>query len=509
MKYHSARVLAFSLLAATTSDPVLADLGATYTFTKHQFSGGVFSQSNFFGFSTATSGNKAVIGAPFHQDTWGEAYLFDTTTGDPLFKLTAPDPTADDAFGRDVDISGTTAIVSARLDDDGGLNAGAAYVFDTTTGARLFKLTASDAERANWFGTAVAMSGTTAIVGAEGNDSAAVNAGAVYLFDTTTGHQLSKLTASDAAAHDQFGMAAAVSGNTAIVGAYADDDNGSSSGSAYLFDITTGNQLHKLTASDGAAEDYFGRYVDISGNLAIVSAHSADGVATNAGAAYIFDVNTGKQIRKLTAYDAAEHDRFGNGSVSISGNTAVVTAAGASGWSRSRRTYVFDVTTGNLFGRIEGGSAAELAGSTLIVGDRSQEVANLYDMDKHLAEPEHGTLEFEVEADTSTTITDLIAMTSDLPYQNGVVGYLFTGPDANLFSIAEYTDKPLLEDGGNTALYDLYFSGEDPGEYEATLTMITYRDENYEFGVRANVVPEPTSLALLGLGGLLIARRRR
>ena len=67
-----------------------------------------------------------------------------------------------------------------------------------------------------------------------------------------------KLIASDGSAEDFFGNSVAVSGNTAVIGAPLDDDNGLESGSAYVFDVTTGQELFKLTASDGAANDNFG-----------------------------------------------------------------------------------------------------------------------------------------------------------------------------------------------------------------------------------------------------------
>ncbi|NQU24736.1 MAG: FG-GAP repeat protein, partial [Candidatus Nealsonbacteria bacterium] len=85
-----------------------------------------------------------------------------------------------------------------------------------------------------------------------------------------------KLTASDAAAHDKFGHSVAISGNTAIVGAGWDDDGGEDSGSAYLFNVRMGSQLSKLTATDAAGWDYFGYSVAISGNTAIVGAYGDD-----------------------------------------------------------------------------------------------------------------------------------------------------------------------------------------------------------------------------------------
>ena len=140
-------------------------------------------------------------------------------------------------------------------------------MFDATTGNQISKLTANDAMRGDYFGESVGISGNTAIVGAYADDDAGVESGSAYLFDVTTGNQLRKLTADDATTLDFFGFSVGISGNTAIVGAAADDHAGIFSGSAYLFDVTTGNQLFKLTASDAAQDNRFGYSADISGTL--------------------------------------------------------------------------------------------------------------------------------------------------------------------------------------------------------------------------------------------------
>ncbi len=105
------------------------------------------------------------------------------------------------------------------------------------------------------------------------------------------GDQLAKLLADDGASGDQFGWSVAISpdGIGAIVGAYLDDDNGTNSGSAYLFDTTTGRQIAKLLPNDGAAEDFFGTSVAISGATAIVGAYGDDDNGNFSGSAYLFD----------------------------------------------------------------------------------------------------------------------------------------------------------------------------------------------------------------------------
>ncbi len=172
--------------------------------------------------------------------------------GDQLAKLLPNDGAAEDEFGISVAISGNTAIVGSWRDDDNGDFSGSAYLFDTTTGRQIAKLLPNDGAADDRFGLHVAISGGITIVGAHRDDDNGSNSGSAYLFDTTTGKQLFKLLPLDGAAIDYFGLSVAISGSTAIVGAYGDDDNGTYSGSAYLFDTTTGRQMAKLLA-DGQA----------------------------------------------------------------------------------------------------------------------------------------------------------------------------------------------------------------------------------------------------------------
>jgi hypothetical protein len=133
----------------------------------------------------------------------------------------------------------------------------------------------------------VALSGNRALIGARGDDDRGGFTGSAYVFDVTTGQQLRKLTASDGAAGDEFGISVAINGNLALVGANADDDVGNSSGSAYLFDLGTGQQLIKLRPADLAANDSFGASVGLGGDLALVSS-PGDVVGGAFGSTYVF-----------------------------------------------------------------------------------------------------------------------------------------------------------------------------------------------------------------------------
>ena len=285
-----------------------------------------------FGISVAIDGDTAIVGSltyNYSEDTTGSAYLFDIS--DPvrpkqLAKLSAVDGEDFDHFGSEVAISGTIVVVGARKDDDNGEVSGSAYLFDTTTGKQLFKLLPKDGTAFQWFGYSVAISGTTAIIGVASDDDNGPNSGSAYLFDTATGQQLFKLIAADGAENDYFGRCVSIAGSTAIISASHDDDNGPDSGSAYLFDTITGGQITKLLPNDGDHGDQFGfNSIAISGTIAIVGAHQNDDNGNQSGSAYLFDISTGQQIAKLLPNNGDPYDRFGN-TVAISCDTAIVGA---------------------------------------------------------------------------------------------------------------------------------------------------------------------------------------
>ncbi len=197
------------------------------------------------------------------------------------------------------------------------------------------KLVASDGAAYDDFGKSVSVSGNTAVVGAYGDDVGANAEGSAYVFVRSGGvwSQQQKLVASDGAASDYFGKSVSVSGDTAVVGAYLDDVGANlDQGSAYVFVRSGGvwSQQQKLMASDGATSDYLGTSVSLSGDTAVVGAYGDDvGANANQGSAYVFVRSGGvwSQQQKLVAPDGATSDYFG-ASASASGDTAVVGAYG-------------------------------------------------------------------------------------------------------------------------------------------------------------------------------------
>ncbi len=295
-------------------------------------------ENDRFGIKVSISGDRAIVGAYNHDDNGedsGAAYIYNFN-GDQWVEeaeLLASDGAANDEFGLTVSISGTTAIVGAHSVDDNGEDSGAVYIYRLAGGQWVeeAKLLASDGEPFDNFGLRVNISGDTAIVGAYMEDENGSDSGSAYVFRFNGKYWIeeAKLLASDGSGYDHFGRAVSISGDTAIVGSRLDDDNGDDSGSAYIYRFNGKQWVEevKLLASDGKALDNFGHSVSISGDRVIVGARH--GNIYNSGAAYIFRFNGASWIEEtvLVASDGSTLDEFGH-SVSISGDLAIVGAGG-------------------------------------------------------------------------------------------------------------------------------------------------------------------------------------
>ena len=258
-----------------------------------------------------------------------------------------------DKFGYAVAVDGDIAVIGAYQDDDNGADSGAAYVFTRVEGVwtQAAKLTAFDGEAYDNFGISVAVDGDTVVVGAPGNDGAGADPGSVYVFVKPTGGwatstETAKLTASDGAALDYFGYSVAVDGDTVLVGAYQDDDeenDSEDSGSAYIFTKPNSSgswadwnpmedtETAKLTASDGADDDWFGVSVALDGKTAVIGASGDDDKGIDSGSVYVFVKPSGawadgNETDKLTASDGEAQDNFGY-SVAVDVDTVEVSGA--------------------------------------------------------------------------------------------------------------------------------------------------------------------------------------
>jgi FG-GAP repeat len=355
-----------------------------------------------FGRKVDLDGSTVVVGTPWDDGYGayaGSAHLFDVATGQQIATLLTGDAYARDYFGCAAAVDGPFAVVGAFGDDDNGSQSGSAYLFDAGSGARIAKLLPDDGARDEDFGWAVDVAGSIAIIGAPGEHDNGDTSGWAYLFDLSTGTQQAKLAPDDGEPYDHFGCSVAIDGSTAVIGAWGDDDRGVNSGSAYLFDISTGQQIAKLLPADGKAEDRFGFCVAIEGSIAVVGSPYNDANGNFSGAAYLFDSATGEQLAKLLPDDGAADDWFGI-SVGVNGNTVLIGAAGNNDCGHEAGSaYLFDTTTGEQTRKLlpsdnplndHFGCAVDLDESTAIVGaaddrDAGWGSAYLFELPTHYA----------------------------------------------------------------------------------------------------------------------------
>jgi uncharacterized protein (TIGR03437 family) len=392
------------LVGAYRADATATDQGAAYAFVLHDsrhveqqkltaHDGGA---NEKFGAAVALDGNTLVVGAD--SDTigtnveQGSVYVFmrQGMAWTLQQKLTANDGAAYDYFGSAVALSDDTLVVGAPFDNIGGnADQGSAYIFkrNGTVWAQQQKLTASgiDGLPRDNFGNAVALSGDTVLVGAAGVDNER-GAAYVFTFNGTAWTQQAKLSASDGAAGDKFGYAVAISGDTLVAGALLDDIGANpNQGSAYVFTRagTVWTQRPKLTAGDGVAGAYFGGSIAFNGyTLAVGAFRDTIGANTNQGSVYVFAHNgiNWTLLQKLVASDGAANDYFGV-AVVLSGGTLVVGASGdAIGTStRQGSAYVFTgistywypqqkLTASDGASDDSFGDSVAFSGDTLVVG---------------------------------------------------------------------------------------------------------------------------------------------
>ena len=304
---------------------------------------------DYFGNSVAVGSGRIVVGAYWDNTNAGSAYIFDLD-GTQLAKITASDGAVGDEFGYSVAVGSGRIVVGAYKDDDNGSDSGSAYIFDLD-GNQLAKILASDGASNDDFGSTVSVGSGRIVVGAPGDTVNGLESGSAYIYDLD-GNQLTKILPSDGGAYRYFGNSAAVGSGRIVVGAYQDSENGSSSGSAYIFDLD-GNELAKIIASDGDVGDYFGWSVAVGSGRIVISTWRTGDNGTDYGSAYIYDLD-GNELVKINASDAAAGDKFGYSAAAGSGRIVVGADEDDDNGNSSGSAYIYETPqVYNLYDAIE------------------------------------------------------------------------------------------------------------------------------------------------------------
>lgn len=339
-----------------------------------------------FGQAVAVFGDTVVVGArhdPGEGFLRGAAYVYrlDSLSWIEEQKLLASEVVEHMDFGSAVAIDGDLVLVGATNDFGNAEHSGSAYVFrhDGSSWAPEQKLFAAAGASSDGFGTSVAFSGKTVLIGSPFSDDAGSSSGSVcvFNFDGSSWIQDQTLVADDAGAGDNFGSWVRLMGDTAVVGAYLDNDNGADSGSAYVFRYhgNTWTQEQKLVPDDGESADWFGISVAIWGDTILVGAPLDDEAGPDAGAAYVFRYADSTWIPdgKIVLVDGVGNNWFGT-SVGLFEQTGVFGGAleeayvfrdNRQSWIETGRVVAGD---SDIHPNADFGFSVAIDGDTLVVG---------------------------------------------------------------------------------------------------------------------------------------------
>jgi hypothetical protein len=347
-------------------------------------------EDDYFGSAVAVDGETTLVGAYRDEDphgsSAGSAYVFERTNGawEQTTKLVASDGDRLDRFGYAVALDGDTALVGAQQEQaPNGWGAGAVYVFERADGwEQTAKLAPADGDDGDWFGSALAVSGDAAVVGAHQDQTNGTNAGAAYVFQRTDGEwtEAATLLPDDGDGGDRFGYAVGVTAGTVVVGAFRDENpNGSSAGSAYVFERADGawTQAAKLAPDDGGNDHRFGNAVAIAADTLLVGAWQAD-LPSGSGRVHAYTRADGGWAHEAVLSPPSPA-RFGV-DLALSGTTAVISAGnqrayvyrrGTGAWPRGSTLTADDGDSYDNFG-----AAVDIDGDTVVVGARGDEDPN-------------------------------------------------------------------------------------------------------------------------------------
>ncbi len=304
-----------------------------------------FPENSFYGRSVAIDQGTIAVGAP-NESPSGTVYLFDANSGQQLARITPPDTNAEIFFGASLAIDGGMLAIgatSARLD---GSRIGAVYIFDIKSQSLITKLQPSEPVYQLRFGASIAIENGVIAIGAPNDNEHGSASGSVYLFDIATENQLMKLLPDGTDAFAFFGNTLHMRDGILAIGAPIE----SNIGSAYLFDATTGEQLHKLRPAAAGLVDHFGSsiYID-DGRVAIGAVNYTDTVSSDLDYAYIYDISSGELLNTLAPNGHGLEDVFSN-SITMENGIVLASATDVNdAQDRSASIYLFDLNTPPCF----------------------------------------------------------------------------------------------------------------------------------------------------------------
>jgi hypothetical protein len=301
-----------------------------------------------FGAVVAALGGWVAVGAPHVAGNGphaGAVYVFDAASGAHLRTFTNPSPEAGQLFGSSLGAAGFGLLAGTPLYDGQAPGSGAVYLFDGAGGELLRAFRNPNPDDYDLFGQAIAAVGSNVLIGAPFDDSAAPNGGAVHFFDPALRTPLRTFTSPHPRPGDFFGAALASVGSWIFVGAPFDDSAGADVGAVYMFDAYTGALLRMFTDPSGNVDGRFGTAVAAVGERVLIGAPFADMTASDTGTAYLFDATTGALLETFDNPTPATGDQFGAAVAILPGRVAVASWLDDAAAPDAGAVYIFRDTS--------------------------------------------------------------------------------------------------------------------------------------------------------------------
>jgi len=304
-----------------------------------------------FGVALETAGTQVYVGTPGWNGSQGLVYLFDVPTGQPLQTFNNPSSSAGNSqFGTSIATWGGNPVVGAPADSSLAPATGAVYLYNPVTGGAIAQFLNPTPEPFDNFGYSVAAFGNTVAVGAPTDGTSGVRSGTAYLFDATTGALLQTFNNPDPQPDDSFGAAIAMVGDWVLVGAPGSLTAGGSNrpGEAYIFNGATGELIQSFR-NPNPGPDRFGHAVAWTGigRDILIGAPGDDRRGVDAGAAFLIDGITGAIFEDYSPPQLRSGNRFGT-SLDMTGNSRVLVGAPGFGPFDYGAAFQFQLRTGQF-----------------------------------------------------------------------------------------------------------------------------------------------------------------
>ncbi|MGJ8726752.1 MAG: choice-of-anchor D domain-containing protein [Roseibacillus sp.] len=355
-----------------------------------------------FGESVAIDGEYAVVGDYYGVPVGGRtgvAYILNVENGNIIHTLLPPVLSGILEFGSAVAIDGNFAFVSSEFDSVSGAHAGAVHIYSVINGDLIRTLTASDGTSFDYFGTSLSANTGKLLVGSKGDDDHGGSSGSAYLFDVETGQELHKFTNVSGSGSNHFGFEVALGKDYCAITEQYGDILGSNDGSVHIFRLDDYSLVDSFGSLTGAASQGYGRTLAIQSNTLAIG-HDSESF----GEIHLYDLPTQQFVKRLIAPEGYTGDQFGY-DVAISDEFIAVGAIQEDFRAPSAgATYVFDRESYEMLYKLVpddtsntafSGSSVALGGSKLVVGSPRQNVTTgrgrvcIYDLSSALI-PEAG-----------------------------------------------------------------------------------------------------------------------